>query len=463
VPTASRTLFEKIWSRHVVTGGPGGQTLLYIDRDLLHEGSGQPLGRLARAGRRVRRPDLTLATADHYVPTAPGGARNPEIAGMVDALTQAARQAGIAFFGLGDARRGIVHVIGPEQGFTLPGITLVCGDSHTATHGALGALAFGIGSSELEHVLATQTLWQRKPRAMRITVDNRLGRGVGAKDLILAIIARIGAAGGVGHAIEYAGSAVRALSMEERMTVCNMSIEAGARAGMIAPDDTTYAYLEGRPYAPRGEMWRQALAYWRTLPTDPGAVFDREVQMDGAAIAPTVTWGTSPQDAVPVSGHVPGPDAAPDPARRASIERALAYMGLKAGMPMTDVRIDRVFIGSCTNSRLEDLRTAASVVRGRRAVIPAWVVPGSGLVKQAAEAEGLHEVFRAAGFEWREPGCSMCVGMNGDLAAAGERVASTSNRNFEGRQGKGARTHLMSPAMAAAAALTGRLVDVRTL
>jgi 3-isopropylmalate/(R)-2-methylmalate dehydratase large subunit len=340
---------------------------------------------------------------------------------------------------------------------------LVCGDSHTATHGALGALAFGIGSSEVEHVMATQTLWQRRPRTMRITVDGRLGAGVGAKDVILAIIATIGAGGGVGHAIEYAGAVIRAMSMGERMTVCNMSIEAGARAGMVAPDATTFAWLEGRPFAPRGEAWTRALASWTTLPTDEGAAFAREVRLDGAAIEPTVTWGTSPQDALPITGRVPDPAAIADAGRRQSVERALGYMGLAPGMPLTDVRVDRVFIGSCTNSRLEDLRAAAAVAGGRRAVVPAWVVPGSGLVKQAAEAEGLDRVFREAGFDWREAGCSMCVGMNGETAREGERVASTSNRNFEGRQGKGARTHLLSPAMAAAAAVTGRLTDVRSL
>jgi 3-isopropylmalate/(R)-2-methylmalate dehydratase large subunit len=339
----------------------------------------------------------------------------------------------------------------------------VCGDSHTATHGALGALAFGIGSSEVEHVLATQCLWQRKPRVMRITVTGARGPGIGAKDVILAIIARIGAAGGVGHAIEYAGPVIAGMTMEERMTVCNMSIEAGARAGMVAPDDTTYRYLEGRPYAPTGEHWARALADWRTLPSDAGARFDREVSLDAADIAPTVTWGTSPQDALPITGRVPDPAAEADPARRQAMGRALEYMGLRPGTPLTDVRVDRVFIGSCTNSRLEDLRAAAAVAKGRRAAVTAWVVPGSGLVKRAAEAEGLHEIFTAAGFEWRDPGCSMCVGINGDTAREGERVASTSNRNFEGRQGQGARTHLMSPAMAAAAAVTGRLTDVREL
>ncbi|OGK88376.1 MAG: 3-isopropylmalate dehydratase large subunit [Candidatus Rokubacteria bacterium GWC2_70_16] len=463
--SAGLSLFEKIWRRHVVAEGPGGQTLLYVDRHLLHDGSGSAFGRLRSAGRPLRRPERCFATADHFVPTAPGTAAtsDPEIRAMVDGLARHTAEAGISHFGVGDPRQGIVHVMGPEQGLTQPGITLVCGDSHTATHGALGALAFGIGSSEVEHVLATQCLWQRKPAVMRIRVDGPRPFGVTAKDVILAVIARIGAAGGTGHAIEYAGSTIAAMSMEERMTVCNMSIEAGARAGMIAPDDTTYAYLEGRPHAPRGDMWGRALAFWKTLPSDPDAAFDREMGLDAREIAPMVTWGTSPQDALPITGHIPDPAAAGDAVRRASMERALHYMGLTPGTRLMEVPVDRVFIGSCTNSRLEDLRASAAVARGRRAVVPAMVVPGSGLIKRAAEAEGLDRIFRAAGFEWREPGCSMCVGMNGDLGRAGERCASTSNRNFEGRQGQGVRTHLMSPAMAAAAAVTGRLTDVRTL
>ena len=459
-----RTMFEKIWSRHVVAEGPGGQALLFIDRHLLHEGSAAAFTRFARRGIRVRRPDLSFATADHYVLTSPGSqAPDEEIRGMIDSLGRNTAEQGVQYFGVGDPRRGIVHVIGPEQGLTLPGMVLVCGDSHTATHGAFGTLAFGIGSTEVEHVLATQTLWQRRPSTMRITVDGRLAAGVGAKDVILAIIATIGAGGGVGHALEYAGSTFRAMSMAERMTVCNMSIEAGARCGMVAPDDTTYAYLEGRPFAPKGDLWAKALAWWKTLPSDADAAFDREVALDAATIAPTVTWGTSPQDALPITGRVPDPAREGERARRVSMERALAYMGLTANAPLTDVKVDRVFIGSCTNSRIEDLRAAAAVAKGRRAVIPAWIVPGSGLVKQAAEREGLDRVFLDAGFEWRESGCSMCVGMNTESAREGERVASTSNRNFEGRQGKGARTHLLSPAMAAAAAVTGRLTDVRTL
>jgi 3-isopropylmalate/(R)-2-methylmalate dehydratase large subunit len=465
VSTAPRTLFEKIWSRHVVTEGAGGMSLLYIDRLLMHDGAVHTFDRLRKAGRAIRRPDAIAATADHYVPTATGprGIADPAIRGMVTEMARHTAYLRIPYFGPGDARQGIVHVMGPEQGFTLPGITLVCGDSHTATHGAFGCLAFGIGASELEHVLATSCLWQRKPRAMRIRVDGARPPGVAAKDVILALIASISAAGGTGHVIEYAGAAIAAMSMDERMTVCNMSIEAGARAGMVAPDATTYAYLEGRPFAPAGAQWDAARAHWETLPSDEGAVFDAEVALDATTLAPTVTWGTSPQEALPITGRVPDPAETADPARRAAIERMLAYMGLAANTPLTAIKVDRVFIGSCTNSRLEDLRSAAAVVRGRRVVVPAWVVAGSGLIKRAAEAEGLDRIFREAGFEWREPGCSMCIGMNGDTGRPGERVASTSNRNFEGRQGKGVRTHLMSPAMAAAAAVTGRLTDVRAL
>jgi 3-isopropylmalate/(R)-2-methylmalate dehydratase large subunit len=460
-----RALFEKIWDRHVVAEGPGGQTLLYIDRHLLHEGAGSALARLRQAGRAVRRPESMAATADHYVPTGDRSRppEDPEIRALVDDLLGATAGLGIPCFGPSDPRQGIVHVVGPEQGFTQPGITLVCGDSHTSTHGALGALAFGIGSSEVEHVLATQCLWQRRPRLMRVTVEGARPPGVTAKDVVLAAIARVGAAGGTGHAIEWAGPVVAGMTMEERMTVCNMSIEAGARAGLVAPDQTTYAWLEGRPWAPRGQGWEQALAHWRTLPSDPDAVFDREVRLDAGALAPMVTWGTSPMDAASITGRVPDPTGEADPARRQRMERALRYMGLAPGTPLEGIAVDRVFIGSCTNSRLEDLRAAAAVARGRRTRVPAWVVPGSGLVKRAAEAEGLDRAFREAGFEWREPGCSMCVGMNGDTGRPGERIASTSNRNFEGRQGRGVRTHLMSPAMAAAAAVTGHLTDVRRL
>jgi len=456
------TLFEKIWSSHVVTEGPGGHALLYIDRHLLHEGSTHAFHRMARNGSRMRRPDLSFATADHYVLTTPGTpTADAERGRMVESLTRHTGEQGVTFFGVGDDRRGIVHVIGPEQGLTLPGILLVCGDSHTATHGAFGCLAFGVGSTEVEHVMLTQTLWQKKPKSMRVTVERRLGFGVTAKDVILAVIARIGAAGGVGHVIEYAGAVMRAMTMDERMTVCNMSIEAGARAGMVAPDETTFAYLEGRPFAPRGERWARALAYWKTLSSDAEARFDREVALDGTEIAPTVTWGTSPQDALPITERVPDPARAADATRRESMERALAYMGLTAGTPLTDIVVDRVFIGSCTNSRLDDLRAAARIAKGRRAVVPAWIVPGSGLIKRAAEAEGLDRVFMDAGFEWREAGCSMCLGMNPDTLEEGERCASTSNRNFEGRQGKGGRTHLVSPKMAAAAAVEGHFVDIR--
>jgi 3-isopropylmalate/(R)-2-methylmalate dehydratase large subunit len=462
---APRTLFEKVWSAHAVAEGPGGRTLLYVDRHLIHEGGFHAFEALGRAGRRVRRPEAVFATPDHYVPTAAraAGIADPEVRARVESLRADTRAAGITLFDLDDPRQGIVHVIGPEQGITQPGVTLVCGDSHTSTHGAFGALAFGIGASEVAHVLATQTLWQRKPKVMRIRVEGERPPGVSAKDIVLGIIAAIGASGGSGYAIEYAGSVIRGLSMDERMTVCNMSIEAGARAGMIAPDEATIAYLRGRPFAPPAEHWERAAAVWRTLPTDEGAAFDREVTLDGRDLVPRVTWGTSPEHSVPITGRVPDPASVEDAVRRASMERALAYMGLAPGTPMAGLPVDRVFIGSCTNSRLEDLRAAAAVVKGRRAAVPAIVVPGSGLVKRAAEGEGLHEVFLAAGLEWRDAGCSMCVGMNGDLASAGERVASTSNRNFEGRQGKGARTHLMSPAMAAAASVTGRLTDVREL
>ena len=459
-----RTLYGKIWSTHAVASGPGGRTLLYIDRQLLHEGTFHAFAALRASGRGVRRPEANFATPDHYVPTARRiRIENAELRDKIDTLADNAAAAGITHFALDDARQGIVHVIGPEQGITQPGITLVCGDSHTSTHGALGALAFGIGASEVAHVLATQSLWQAKSRTMRVTVDGSFPPGVHAKDLILAVIAKIGAFGGSGHTLEYAGPAIRALSIEGRMTVCNMSIEAGARAGLVAPDDATIQYLHGRPYAPRGADWERALARWRTLPSDPDARFDREVALDAGALEPMATWGTSPEHAAGVTGAVPDPAGEPDAARRGSLEKALAYMGLVPGQPIEGIPVDRAFIGSCTNSRLEDLRAAAAVVRGRKAAVPAMVVPGSGLVKRAAEAEGLDRVFREAGFEWRDAGCSMCVGMNGDLVAAGQRCASTSNRNFEGRQGKGARTHLMSPAMAAAAAVTGRITDVRRL
>lgn len=459
---AGQSLFEKIWNDHVVAVGPGGRELLYVDRHLVHEGSFHAFARLRERGRTVRRPDLTWATADHYVPTAsPGG--DPTRLEKVRELERNAAAHGVSFFGPGDPRQGIVHVVGPELGLTLPGLLVVCGDSHTSTHGALGALAFGLGASEVEHVLATQTLWGRRPPVMRVWVEGRLGFGVTPKDLALHLIATLGAGSGNGHVLEYDGPGVRALPMAGRMTLCNMAIEAGSRAGLVAPDETTFAYLEGRPFAPRGEAWDRAVEAWRALRSDPDAAFARQVELDASEVVPTVTWGTSPEHALPVTGRVPDPASVADPARRQSVERALRYMGLAPGTPLTAIRVDRVFIGSCANGRLEDLREAGAVLRGRRVVVPTLVVPGSAGVRRAAEAEGLDRVFREAGCEWREPGCSMCVAVNGDAASPGERVASTSNRNFEGRQGPGSRTHLVSPAMAAAAAVTGRLTDVRTL
>ena len=460
-----RSLFEKIWAAHAVTTREDGTSLLWIDRHLVHEGSFHGFGMLAHSGRPVRRPDLTFAVADHYVPSHARGLPigDAEAAGLVANLAANAARYGIAHFGMDSPDQGIVHVVGPELGLTLPGLVMVCGDSHTSTHGAFGALAFGIGASEVAHVLATQALWQKRPMILRITVDGTLHRHVAAKDVILAIIARIGAAGASGHVIEYAGSAIRALGMEARMTICNMSIEAGGRAGMIAPDDTTFGWVSGRRHAPKGAAWEAALAAWREMPSDAGAMFDREVSLDAGAIAPTVTWGTTPEAALPVSGRTPDPDAAANAAARQGIVAQLAYMGLAANVPLEGVKVDRVFIGSCTNGRLADLRAAASVLRGRHAAVPGLVVPGSVAVKREAEAEGLDRVFIDAGMAWGEPGCSMCVGMNGDLVAPGERCASTSNRNFEGRQGQGARTHLMSPAMAAAAAVMGAIADVRKL
>ncbi|MGE5337885.1 MAG: 3-isopropylmalate dehydratase large subunit [Gemmatimonadota bacterium] len=463
------SLFSKIWNEHVVAQRDDGSALLYIDRQLLHEvSSPHPFEELHATGRRLRRPGAMLAVQDHNVPTTPDRldrVADEESATQIRLLRENTRAAGIRLFDLDDERQGIVHVIGPENGFVQPGITLVCGDSHTATLGAFGAIAFGVGASEVGHVLATQTLWQQRPREMRITADGALASGVAAKDLILAIIAKIGASGGSGHAIEYAGSTIAGFTMEQRMTVSNMSIEAGARFGLIAPDAVTVEYLRGRPYAPAARDWDAAVAFWRSLAGDADARFDREVRIDAGALAPHVTWGTSPQDALPIDAAVPDPDAAPDAAERARRRRALDYMGLAPGTVLRDIRVDRVFIGSCTNSRIEDLRTAAAIARGRKvaAGVQAMVVPGSGLVRRQAEAEGLDRVFAAAGFEWRLPGCSMCVAMNPDRLAPGERCASTSNRNFEGRQGKGGRTHLMSPAMAAAAAVTGRLTDVREL
>ena len=461
-----RTLFDKLWDAHVVRDAAGEPALLYIDLHLVHEvTSPQAFEGLRAAGRTVRRPDLTVATVDHNVPTTDRSlpVADPIAARQMETLRRNCREFGVKLYDVGAPEQGIVHVIGPELGLTRPGQTIVCGDSHTSTHGAFGALAFGIGTSEVEHVLATQCLPQTKPRRMLVETSGELGEGVTAKDLALGLIGQIGTDGATGHVIEYAGPAVRSLSMEGRMTLCNMSIEAGARAGMVAPDEVTYAYLEGRRFSPRGADWQEALDYWRSLPGDDGAVFDAVVELDASALAPYVTWGTSPGQVVPVTGRVPDPSDGRSESERRSVERALEYMGLAPGTRMEDVGIDRVFIGSCTNARLEDLRAAAGVVRGHRVNgrVRAMVVPGSQAVKRAAEAEGLDEVFRAAGFEWREAGCSMCLGMNPDTLSPGERCASTSNRNFEGRQGKGGRTHLVSPAMAAAAAVAGHFTDVR--
>ena len=462
----SRTLFEKIWDAHVVRDVEGGRALLYIDRHLVHEvTSPQAFEGLRLTGRRVRRPDATIAVLDHNVPTYDRAlpVRQADSALQIATLEENCREFDLTLFDMKDPRQGIVHVIAPEQGFTLPGTTVVCGDSHTSTHGAFGALAFGIGTSEVEHVLATQTLLQARPKTMNVRVDGGLPFGSTAKDLMLAIIGAIGTDGGAGHVVEYSGAAIRALSMEGRMTLCNMSIEAGARAGMIAPDDTTYAYLEGRPYAPKGADWERARAAWRALPTDEGATFDKTTVLRADDVAPQVTWGTNPGQVVPVTGRVPDPAQYAEPGARESVRRALAYMDLRPGTPMTDIPVDRVFIGSCTNARIEDLRVAARVLEGRRvaATVTAMVVPGSGLVKRQAEREGLDRVFKDAGVEWREAGCSMCLAMNEDRLEPGERCASTSNRNFEGRQGNGGRTHLVSPAMAAAAAVAGHFVDIR--
>ncbi|MCK4176845.1 3-isopropylmalate dehydratase large subunit [Aciditerrimonas ferrireducens] len=455
-----RTLFEKVWERHVVHRAPGEPDLLFIDLHLVHEvTSPQAFDGLRLAGRRVRHPELTVATADHNVPTTDidQPVADPISARQLEVLSKNCAEFGIACFPMGHPNQGIVHVIGPELGLSLPGMTIVCGDSHTSTHGALGALAFGIGTSEVEHVLATQTLPQRRPAAMAVEVEGELPLGVSAKDIVLAVIGRIGTGGGAGHVIEYRGSAIRSLSMEGRMTICNMSIEAGARAGMVAPDDVTFAYLEGRPHAPKGAAFERALDDWRTLPTDEGAVFDTTVRLDAATLRPHVTWGTNPAQVAPIDGSVPSPDQFADPAAREAVARALAYMGLQPGTPIREVPVDTVFIGSCTNSRIEDLRAAAAVLEGRRVRpgLRALVVPGSRRVRQQAEAEGLDRVFKAAGFEWREPGCSMCLAMNPDKLQPGERCASTSNRNFEGRQGRGGRTHLVSPAVAAATAVAG--------
>ena len=469
--SSGKTLYDKIWDSHLVHEAKGEASVIYVDRHLVHEvTSAQAFEGLRETHRKIRRPELALAVADHNVPTTDRsrGIADPESAHSVETLERNAREFGIEFFGMNDIRQGIVHIIGPEQGWTLPGLVIVCGDSHTATHGAFGSLAIGIGTSEVEHVLATQTLLTTRSKSMRVTVDGKLPLGVTAKDMILAIIAKIGTAGGTGYVIEYAGDAIRALSMEGRMTVCNMSIEAGARAGLIAPDETTFNYLRGRPRAPKAGAWEAAVRYWRTLKSDDDAKFDAEVRLKAEDIAPMVTWGTSPEQALPVTGKVPDPAGEQDPNRREGMLRALSYMDLKPGTPLRQVKIDRAFIGSCTNGRIEDLREAAKVVqhelaRGRKVAphVGAMVVPGSGLVKHQAEEEGLDRIFLQAGFEWREAGCSMCLAMNADRLEPGQRCASTSNRNFEGRQGRGGRTHLMSPAMAAAAAIAGHLADVR--
>ena len=464
---APRTLYDKIWDDHVVDASADGTTLIYIDRHLVHEvTSPQAFEGLRLTGRKVRSPERTLLVVDHNVPTTDRSQpiTDAESKAQIEYLADNAKYFGLEYYDEHDVRQGVVHIIGPEQGFTLPGTTIVCGDSHTATHGAFGALAHGIGTSEVEHVLATQTLIQQKSTNMRVTVNGKIPAGVTAKDIVLAIIGKIGTAGGTGCVIEYAGEAIEALSMEGRMTVCNMSIEAGARAGIIAPDEKTFEYLKGRPKSPKGAHWEQAVAYWRTLKSDPGAHFDHEVVLDAASLPPLVTWGTSPENVITIDGTVPKVEDGATEQKRASIKRALDYMGLEGGEKITDIAIQRAFIGSCTNGRIEDLRAAASVAKGRKVHpgVNALVVPGSGLVKAQAEAEGLDKIFIEAGFEWREPGCSMCLAMNPDRLAPGERCASTSNRNFEGRQGFRGRTHLVSPAMAAAAAIAGKFVDIRS-
>jgi 3-isopropylmalate/(R)-2-methylmalate dehydratase large subunit len=465
----AKTLYDKIWESHIVTSLPDGTAVLYIDRHLVHEvTSPQAFEGLRLTHRKLRHPEATLAVADHNVPTTKDrlqGIKEEESRIQVQALQDNAKLNGVTYFDMADERQGIVHIVGPEQGFTQPGMTIVCGDSHTSTHGAFGALAFGIGTSEVEHVMATQTLLAKPAKNMKIEVVGKPGFGVTPKDIILAVIGKTGTAGGTGYVMEYTGEAFRNMSMEGRMTVCNMSIEAGARAGLIAPDETTFEYLKGRPLAPTGDAWDKAVAYWKTLPSDEGAHFDKVITLDASQIAPQVTWGTSPQDVLPITGMIPNPSEFEE-GRKEAVERSLNYMGLTPGVNLRDVSIDKVFIGSCTNGRIEDLREASKVVKGKKVfggIKLAMVVPGSGLVKKQAEAEGLDKIFTDAGFEWREPGCSMCLAMNEDRLAPGERCASTSNRNFEGRQGRGGRTHLMSPAMAAAAAVTGHLTDVRDL
>ena len=463
-----RTLYDKIWDAHLVHEGEDGTCLIYIDRHLVHEvTSPQAFEGLRMSGRPVRRPDATLAVPDHNVPTKARalGIEDPESRLQVETLRANAAEFGIELFDMEDARQGIVHIIGPEQGFTQPGMTIVCGDSHTATHGAFGAFALGIGTSEVEHVLATQTLIQKKSRNMLVRVDGSLPPGVTAKDITLSIIGKTGTAGGTGHVIEYAGDAIRSLSLEGRMTVCNMAIEGGARAGLVAPDEKTFEYIQGRPKAPKGGAWEMAVTHWRTLYSDPDAVYDKSVVLDASEITPVVTWGTSPEDVLPITGIVPHPDSFADEGKRAAARRSLEYMGLTPGTALREITIDKVFIGSCTNARIEDLREVARIVRGKQVAegVAAMVVPGSGLVRAQAEEEGIASTLTEAGFDWREPGCSMCLAMNADRLEPGERCASTSNRNFEGRQGRGGRTHLMSPAMAAAAAVTGRLFDVREL
>jgi 3-isopropylmalate/(R)-2-methylmalate dehydratase large subunit len=463
--TEAQTLIDKLWAAHEIVRREDGDSLLWVDRHYVHEGSFHAFSRLTERGVPVAEPGLTFGVADHYVPTRAPRDKigNPEIARMVRQMDENATRHRIKLFGLNDRRQGIVHVVGPEQGLTLPGLLIVCGDSHTSTHGALGAFAFGIGASEVAHVLMTQTIWQRTPKRMRITVDGKAAPGIGAKDIVLAIIAKIGADGATSHAIEFAGAAIRALSIEGRLTLCNMSIEAGARCGMVAPDQVTFEYVKDRPFAPKGAAFDQAVEAWSNLKSDDGAAFDREVALDATAIAPVVTWGTSPQHALPIDGSVPDPAGEASPARANELREAIDYMGLHPGQKLTAIAIDRAFIGSCTNARIEDLRAAAAVLAGRTSKVPGLVSPGSSMVKRQAEEEGLDRIFRDAGLEWGESGCSMCVGINGDIVAPGERCASTTNRNFRGRQGPGARTHLMSPAMVAAAAVAGRLSDVRPL